>query len=264
MQNRVLFQALYQTLYQIFDADFIYDSYSSRNDKGTHRGVKRFVSFARKITRNWRRNAFVLKCDVRRFFDNVDHKILTSILARKITDQKLLGLLDKIINSFEIVTGKGLPLGNVTSQIFSNVYLNELDRFVKHELKTKYYIHYADDFVILDEKSAILADYIWHLVLFLRTRLRLEMHPQKVFMRELFTGTDFLGYVILPHRNVLRTRTKRRMMKRLSYLALGIKNEKDFLAIRPTIQSYFGMLSHCKIERIKNIIRKLFPILQQK
>jgi len=153
VRDRVLHQAVYQKLYPLFDPSFIHDSYSSRDGKGTHRGVKRFEEFARRATGNYSRNAHALKCDIRKFFDSIDHEILLKLIRRKCKDECLMKLISQIISSFEIQPEKGLPLGNVTSQIFANIYMNELDQFAKHILKAKYYIRYCDDFVIIDESK---------------------------------------------------------------------------------------------------------------
>lgn len=231
VRDRVLFQVVYQELYQIFDKAFIYDSYASRECKGTHAGVNRFEVFARKISVNYTKPAFVLKCDIRKFFDSIDHAILFSLISRKITNKKFLALIRTIIESFETSPHKGLPLGNVTSQIFANIYLNELDQFVKHTLKARHYIRYCDDFVILDESKSTLETLTGHIRTFLRGHLFLELHPHKVTIRKLQQGTDFLGYVSLPHYRVLRTRTKKRMLKRV--------NENN-------LPSYLGLLKHCR------------------
>ncbi len=246
VRDRVLYQAIYQKLYPLFDKTFIYDSYSSRNRKGTHKGVKRFDEFARKATRNYSKNAFTLKCDIRKFFDSIDHQVLLNLIKRKCTDQYLLELISKIIFSFETSHGKGLPLGNVTSQIFANIYMNELDQFAKHVLKAKYYIRYCDDFVIVNTSKDELISYISQLSNFLKDRLSLELHPKKISIRKISQGIDFLGYVSLPHYRVLRTRTKRRILKKVS---------KD------NITSYLGMLIHCKGLKIKNTILSKIMLL---
>ncbi|MEK9184852.1 MAG: reverse transcriptase/maturase family protein, partial [Patescibacteria group bacterium] len=258
VRDRVLFQAVYQKLYQIFDKTLIHDSYASRRSKGTHAGVRRFEIFSRKVSANYTQNAFVLKCDIRKFFDNIDHSILFSLISKRLKDEKLLVLIHKIIWSFETTPNKGLPLGNVTSQIFSNIYLNKLDQFTKHTLKVKYYIRYCDDFVILNRSSNVLKVLIEKIRDFLRIELLLELHPRKVTIRKLQQGNDFLGYVSLPYYRILRTKTKRRMLKQLIMLAKSIKSKNDFLSALPVIQSYLGMLSHCQSFKIKRELSDLF------
>jgi len=256
VDDRVLYQAVYQALYPIFDKHFIHDSYASRNLKGTHRGVRRFQAFARKVSGDYRRSAFVLKCDVRKFFDSIDHDILLDLLARGVSDcachgSRLQILLERIIRSFEVSPGKGLPLGNVTSQIFANIYLNELDQFVKHTLKVKYYIRYCDDFVLLSESRETLEDWARKIGYFLQEHLKLSLHPNKVTIRKLFQGTDFLGYVILPHYSVLRTKTKKRMFKTIAILAAAARvGELSEDYFRNSLASYLGMLGHCKSRKV--------------
>lgn len=180
VRDRVIYQALYQGLYQAFDKSFIHDSFASRNKKGTHKGIERFEQFSRRASRNHTQPAFVLKCDIRKFFDSIDHIILTSLIKRKIKDDLLIDLLIKIIDSFHVRTGKGLPLGNVTSQIFANIYLNELDQFCKHELRVKYYIRYCDDFVIIHNSRDFLKTAVFKIQSFLAHNLKMALHPTKV------------------------------------------------------------------------------------
>lgn len=261
--DRVLYQALYQALYPIFDRHFIHDSYASRNFKGTHRGVRRFETFARKVTKNYRERGFVLKCDVRKFFDSIDHVILLRLLRQKITDPKLLDLLEKIIGSFETASGKGLPLGNVTSQIFANIYFNEFDQFVKHTLKARYYIRYCDDFVILADNQNHLQEILGHIVWFLRDTLKMELHPNKVTIRKISQGTDFLGYVSLPYYRVLRTKTKRRMCSKIcvqtEMVRAGKVTKEHFDTV---LASYRGVLGHCEskknLEHIGRLINEIY------
>ncbi|MCX6719372.1 MAG: reverse transcriptase domain-containing protein [Candidatus Taylorbacteria bacterium] len=111
-------------MYHIFDASFIHDVYSSRDHKGTHAGVNRLEEFSRKVSRNFTSRAFVLKCDIRKFFDSIDHDILFSIISGNISDARLLDLIRTIIDSLHHTPNKGLPLGNVTSQLFANIYMN--------------------------------------------------------------------------------------------------------------------------------------------
>ena len=258
VRDRVLYQAVYRSLYPIFDPEFVHDVYSSRDFKGTHAGVKRLKVFARKISRNYTRPAFALKCDVRRFFDSVGHQILFSLISKKISDKKLLDFIYAIIDSFHHTSGKGLPLGNVTSQLFANIYMDEFDQFAKHRLKAKYYIRYCDDFVILDDSREVLERLIQPISVFLRDKLALEIHPRKLEIRKLHQGVDFLGYVSLPHYKVLRTRTKKRMLRKIEEAKILFKAgtiSKDKL--RNIVASYLGMLSHCESWSVRNQIHAM-------
>lgn len=181
VRDRMLHHAIYRKLYPLFDKVFISDSFSCRNDKGTHKAIDRFRSFARKASNNNTKTCWVLKCDTRKFFASIDHGILLGILRKHILDENIIWLLNQVINSFSSSTiappqseqyysrsekesfspdgdicRRGLPLGNLTSQLFANIYLNELDKFLKYKLKIKYYIRYADDFVVLSQNRMCL------------------------------------------------------------------------------------------------------------
>ena len=240
VRDRVLHHAIFRVLYPIFDPTFIFDSYSCRKGKGTHRAVKRLKKFARALSRSNHRNIFALKCDVKKFFDSIDQKIFTSLIRKRIKDENADRLIEKIIKSFEKEPNRGLPIGNVTSQLFANIYLNELDQYVKHELKARYYIRYCDDFVILGRKLADLLEQIKSIGQFLSTELKLKLHPDKIIVRKYSQGIDFLGYVIRPHCITLRTKTKRRIIKNA----------------RPNnLSSYIGVLKHCSGHAIEKKIK---------
>jgi RNA-directed DNA polymerase len=233
VKDRVLHHAIYRQLYPVFDRTFIADSFSCRLDKGVHRALKRFNLFALQVSRNNTRTAWILKMDIKKFFANIDHEILLDILASHISDQNVLGLLRKVIDSFSVQSNKGLPLGNLTSQLFCNVYMNEFDQFVKHKLKGKHYIRYADDFVLFSDNRQWLLEQMSLISEFLGQRLHLSLHPDKVCIRTLASGVDFLGWVNFPHYRVLRTITQRRAMKRIE-----IHPTED------TLQSYLGLATH--------------------
>lgn len=239
VRDRLLHHAIYRILYPYFDSKFILDSYSCRINKGTHKAINRFREFSRKVSKNNTKTYFVLKCDIKKFFANIDHHILKEILANNIKDQDILWLLGQVIDSFSSNHGgnasvvKGLPLGNLTSQLLVNIYMNEFDQFIKRELKVKYYIRYADDFVILSEDKKYLESILVRISEFLEKRLKLQLHPDKVYIKTLASGMDFLGWVNFPHHRVLRTTTKNRMFKNLKQ---NLKEESR--------QSYLGMLSH--------------------
>ncbi|MFC1612262.1 reverse transcriptase domain-containing protein [Patescibacteria group bacterium] len=247
VRDRLLHHAIYRILYSFFDQKFIFDSYSCRIDKGTHRAMNQFRRYCRIISQNHTRTAWVLKCDIKKFFASIDHEILKRILKRQIKDRDIFWLLENIIDSFSANdriassastpsrndNSVGLPLGNLTSQLLVNIYMNEFDQFVKRKLKTPYYIRYADDFVILHESREYLENILLKVGVFLKIRLKLSLHPDKVFIKALASGIDFLGWVHFSHHRVLRNSTKKRMFKRLSK-----KQSKEALA------SYRGLLGH--------------------
>lgn len=234
VRDRLLHHAIYRMLYPFFDRTFIADSFSCRNGKGTHRALNRFRTFGYIVGKNNTRTCWALKCDIRKFFASVDHEVLLNTLQGYIPDAQVIWLLEQVIGSFSSgEPKKGLPLGNLTSQLLANIYLNELDQFVKHRLKAEYYIRYADDFALLSGDHRILKGYIQRIRDFLRTELKLAMHPNKVFIKTLASGVDFLGWVHFPDHRVLRMSTKRRMMRR----AAGAGEEQ-------TLNSYLGLLGH--------------------
>ena len=257
VRDRVLYQAIFRKLYPIFEKTFIHDSYASRTGKGTLAGVFRLEEFARRASRNYVRPIFVLKCDIRKFFDSIDHTILFGLLKRKINDSDFLQLLAIIISNFEKSPGKGLPLGNVTSQLFANVYLNELDQYLKRTLKMPNYIRYCDDFVIVEESPEKLRALIPVVGSFLEKQLRLSLHPDKVSIRTLQQGVDFLGYVALPGYRVLRTRTKRRMFKRCRLVFEHRSGRGQEIYAKRLVSSYKGLLSHSREYRSWKLLEKL-------
>lgn len=243
VRDRLLHHAIYRVLYPYFDRKFIYDSYSCRKWKGTHRAINRFRDFGRKVSKNNTKQCFILKCDVKKFFASIDQKILLSILKYHNLDRNILWLLHQIISSFETSLNRGLPLGNLTSQLLVNIYMNEFDQYVKHRLRQKYYIRYADDFVIMSQSKEELKHTLVQIGYFLEDNLRLKLHPDKIFIKTLVSGVDFLGWVHFPNYRVLRMVTKRRMMRNL-------KSKPK----KATIQSYLGMLSHGNTFKIQNKI----------
>lgn len=248
VRDRVVHHLLYRMLYDYFDARFVYDSYSCRVHKGTHKAVERFKDFSRAASRNYTSTVWVLKCDIRKFFANIDHGVLKNILHQRIDSGEVLWLLENVIDSFH-TEGKpnvGLPLGNLTSQLLVNVYMNEFDQFVKHRLKVKHYIRYADDFVFLSRDRQYLSSLLSQIETFLKDRLCLELHPDKVSIQTLASGVDFLGWVHFPQHRVLRTVTNGRMFR-----SVTTSSEPA------VIESYRGMLvygnTHKLLERLPKI-----------
>ncbi|OGD85586.1 hypothetical protein A2696_00980 [Candidatus Curtissbacteria bacterium RIFCSPHIGHO2_01_FULL_41_13] len=252
--DRVVHHLLYKHLYALFDETFIFDSYSCRLDKGTHKAVKRLEKFSRIASKNYTQDCWILKLDIKRFFASVDHQVLKRLIAKKVKDKDILWLIDQVIDSFPLGVEplKGIPLGNLTSQIFANVYLNELDRFVKHRLKIKYHLRYADDFVILRSSKGQLLSYIDMLESFLKGSLELKLHPQKIILRKLTWGIDFCGYIVLPRYRLVRAKTRRRIFKKVLRTSPS----------QQSLESYLGHLSHANSYTLKADLKNLFYLTQ--
>jgi RNA-directed DNA polymerase len=256
VRDRVLHHAIYRKLYPFFDKTFTADSYSCRIGKGTYKAIERFEEFGLQAGKNNSRTVWVLKCDIKKFFASIDHKILLGILVGYIPDKKVLWLLGQVISSFGFNhpvplrgtpllgkggdTARGLPLGNLTSQLFCNVYMNEFDQFAKHKLKARRYVRYADDFVFLSDSKKELMLLVPKVSEFLGKELKLSLHPDKLFLKTLASGVDFLGWVNFPYHRVLRKTTSRRMFKQIYSHPT---NE--------TWQSYLGLMSHGNTYGIK-------------
>lgn len=234
VRDRLMHHALYRILYPFFDRRFIADSYSCRERKGTHRAINRFKMFANKVSRNDTRTCWILKCDIRKFFASINQDVLLAVVGKYVSDVRTVNLVAEIVSSFSTRPGTGLPLGNLTSQLLVNIYMNEFDQFVKHTLKVKHYIRYADDFALLSPDKNYLLTILSYVEVFLWERLKLELHPNKVSLETLTSGVDFLGWVHFFDHRVLRTATKKRMFRRITETA----GKKE------TVESYLGMLSH--------------------
>ena len=226
-RDRVVHHALCNVIEPIFEKTFIYDSYANRIGKGTFAAIKRFEYFQREVTKNYSVNCFVLKADIKHYFQTVDHTILLEIIKRRITDARIIWLIKQILKNHQTdEPGKGMPLGNLTSQFFANVYLNKLDQFVKHELKVKYYIRYVDDFIILHESESQLGDYKHKISAFLKTRLALELHPEKSNIMHLNRGTNFLGIRIFVHHKLLQKKNLRRFKTKITAICSDYDTSK--------------------------------------
>lgn len=264
VRDRIVHHAVFAALNPIFEPTFIAHSFSCRKDKGTHRGIDALEGMLRKVSKNATRPCYVLKCDIHHFFASVDHAILLGILEKKIKDEKLIKLLREIIGSFTsadpaLFERKGIPIGNLTSQLFANVYLNEFDQFMKHKLKVKHLIRYTDDFVIVSSDENYLRSLLPSISSFLEETLHLHLHPHKVSIRKFAQGIDFLGYIVLPHHRQMRLKTKRRMLRKLNEKASAVSagclsNERA----AQSLQSYLGVLSHADCYRLSEDLRNQY------
>ena len=226
-RDRIVHHALINVLNPIFEPCFIYDSYASRKGKGTFAALQRFDCFKRKVSCNGslkqiaRTNndvkGYVLKCDIKKYFDTVDQAALLQIISRRVEDKKIMVLIKALLDNYQTAPGKGMPLGNWTSQFFANIYLNELDQFIKHELKEKYYIRYVDDFIILHKSKNHLSS-LREKISCKIFELLLELHPQKCKILSLSNGVKFLGFqnfffyrkIVRKNINKMRQRFKRK------------------------------------------------------
>ncbi|MFH1142790.1 MAG: reverse transcriptase/maturase family protein [Candidatus Uhrbacteria bacterium] len=243
VKDRVVHQAIVNVIEPFFEKRFIYDSYSCRIGKGTLAAAERLRYFLTKSSFNNTRTTNALKGDIKKFFASVDQTILLGLLSKQISCNRTLKLLQKIISSFQVGPYKGIPLGNLTSQLFANVYMHELDRFVKFQLREKFYLRYCDDFLILHHDRKHLDELIPVIQNFLQIKLRLSIHPNKIFKRTPSQGIDFVGYVLFGRATVLRNKTVKRMIRKVN---------------QENKTSYLGLCSHADTyelqKRIKNIL----------
>ena len=206
-RDRVVHHAVCGVIEPIFERGFIYDSYANRVNKGTHRAVRRYERYRDRF-------AHVLRCDIYRYFPAIDHEDLKADVRRRVACARTLGVFDKIIDGSNeqepihlyypgddlftpVVRRRGLPIGNLTSQLFANVYLDGLDHFVKEVLRARGYLRYVDDFVLFHDDPVILSDWRERIANYL-SRRRLKLHPDKTCIVETIQPTTFLGYVLLP------------------------------------------------------------------
>lgn len=216
-RDRVVHHALCNVLIPIYERKFIFDSYANRVGKGTHRALDRCTQFMR-------RYKYVLQCDVQQFFPAVDHEVLKNILTRTIVDRAVLRLCDKIIDSgvgilrdeyqmhyfpgddlLSAARPRGLPIGNLTSQFWANVYLDQLDQFVKHDLRCPAYVRYVDDFLLFSDDKITLHYWKDQIIQRLQT-LRLTLHENRAQPRPIEQGIPFLGFTVYPDHRRLQNR----------------------------------------------------------
>ena len=285
-RDRIIHHLIINKLDPLFEKQFIYDSYSCRPCKGTHFGIKRVNQFIRQCSGNYTKNAYILKLDVEGFFMHIDKNILFSRLHTFINDkytepdkESLVELCKKVIfnNPVEncIIKGKksnwknlpatkslfhslansGLPIGNLTSQIFANFYLDSFDHYMKHELQIRYYGRYVDDFVIVHNDKEYLKSLIPQLSNFLLSTLQLTLHPKKIYLQHYSRGVKFLGAVIKPHRIYIASRTKGNFyaaIKKQNYIIQEhepTKEDKEnFIS---SMNSYLGIMKHYKTYNLR-------------
>lgn len=292
-RDRVVHHLLVPRLECIFEPEFIHDSFACRIDRGTHAAVRRLSSFMRSVTLGGRGPAWFLQLDIRSFFMNIDKEVLFGILKAHVKDAWVLELSRRIImhdctdnyiykgdpgllahvpahkSLFYVHEGKGLPIGNLTSQFFANVYLNEMDQYVKHTLKAKYYLRYMDDFILLDRSKDALIALKGSILKFLTDRLRLELKDDYALKR-VSEGADFLGYIVRPDYVLARKRVVSNLKSRLDFFNKSIVRHVEIgkhrfvihslapetvVDLRQTLASYLGHFKHANTHRL---VRGLF------
>ena len=258
VRDRVVHHLLFRYLESLFQSSFIYQSYSSQKERGTHRAVVDVAAALRAASRNYHRTVWALKLDIKKFFDSIHHETLTALLTRRVQDEHIRWLIGQVIDSYSSTQGhgRGVPIGNLTSQIFANIYLSQLDYFVKFQLRMKHYFRYADDFIILNEDEAYLKFLLELIHSFLDKKLLLTIHPQKIVLRKFHQGIDFVGSVIFPHHRILRTKTKQRMFRKARKMVERFNvGAIDEFTLQQSTQSYLGLLQHCNGNKIEEQLR---------
>jgi retron-type reverse transcriptase len=266
-RDRVVHHALVNIIEPIFERGMIYDSYANRRGKGTHKAVERFTEFSRK-------RSYVLKMDIVRYFPNMDHEILMTVIEKKIKDKDIIWLIRVILDSGREPEGhgslfyfpgddlftplerkKGLPIGNLTSQLFANIYLDGFDHFVKEDLQCRQYIRHMDDMVVFDNRKDRLRHVRVTLIEALE-RLRLTFHMNKAQYWPVSQGTDWLGYRVYPTHRYLRKSNIKRFQQRFKRLAEEYR--KDIVDIQKVKSSVMSWIGHVKHADSYNLRREIF------
>lgn len=276
-RDRVLQWSIYRLLNPLYEKTYIMDSYGCRKNKGREKAALRLQYWLRQTDRK-PVQYYYLKLDISKFFYRVDHEVLIKILKRRIKDKRLIGLLETIINSekrpfglplgvdpneidpCDMLFDKGMPIGNLTSQMFANIYMNELDQYLKHELHLKCTIRYMDDTIILHPNKAELWEIKEKIETFLSEELKLHLN-QKTVIRPTTCNIDFVGYVVNKDEIRLRSATVKRMRARIRYIKKAYEQgEMTRKEVNATMQSYFGLIEHCTNEGLKDSIIDNFSL----
>lgn len=234
---------------------FIKDTYACITNRGTHKAIDAVQKYMCICKRNWG-NYWILKCDIHKYFYSIDPNILFNIMKKYIQDKKLLNLTHKFIfdNRTENI---GIPIGNYTSQFFANIYLNELDQYVKHQLKIKYYVRYMDDFIFLlkDKKSCIKVKKL--VEEFVNNNLKLDLNEKSRYY-PCNQGVNFCGYRIWPTHRLLRNRCKRKILKKVrKWNIIWQSGNLDFSIVMPSLQSWIGHTKHADSYNFRKKVLKL-------
>ncbi|MEG1562167.1 MAG: reverse transcriptase/maturase family protein [Bacteroides sp.] len=274
-RDRVVQHAIYRQINPFYDRLFIDDSYACRKNKGSHKAADRLQYWLRQVSRKsgtW----YYLKLDISKYFYRVHHATLLKILEQRITDKRLMHLLETIINSEDTafglpagmapeecekdmwLTDTGMPIGNLTSQMFANIYMNEVDQYAKHELHAHYYIRYMDDIIVLSNDKTELSAFKEDIETFLKDRLQLDLN-KKTAIRPITAGVDFVGFRIYATHRKLKKQTARRIIHSVKHLstqlAAGEITHEDF---DRTAASYKGVMQHFNSHGLKHKLNQIY------
>jgi retron-type reverse transcriptase len=281
-RDRVVHHLLYNAIRERFENDFITDSFACIRGRGSLRACHRLEQQTRRVSCNYQEPAWFLKADIQNFFVSIDKNILHAILLRKIDEPWILRLLQKILfhdpksNCFlkgnkailakvpkhkslwHSPADKGLPIGNLTSQFFSNVYLNELDQFVKHQLKCRHYTRYVDDLVILHSEPKYLSQIYESMNQFLGKELHLSFHPKKTQIQKLENGINFVGFIVKPYRKYIRRSSVGRLKDKIRKWksAPASVTEESWMQYRAMLNSYYGLFRWANGYRLRLSLAK--------
>lgn len=240
VRDRIIHQIIYDYLLLLFNPVFITDSYASRKNKGQYLAIKTLRYFI-SLNDNKHKSCHILKCDVKKYFDSIDQYILFDFIKEKVSCEKVLKIVKEIVSSYHsrVGTSKGIPLGNITSQIFANIYLNSLDQYVKKDLRCRFYVRYNDDIAMVFNKYEDAIFIRQKIISFVKEKLKLDIPIEKTSVRKISWGVDFLGFTLLPQAILLRNKTKNKI-----YGNINRKNS----------HSYFALLKHCNSFNLKQKI----------
>jgi len=255
-RDRVVHHAICSVLDPIFDRGFIYHSYACREGKGTHAGADQVTHWLRILHRS-SESPYIFKADVKSYFASIDHRVLLSILSHRIRCDRTMHLLRDIVGSGG-VGGRGIPIGNLTSQLFANIYLNELDQFVKHTLRIKFYLRYMDDFIVLYPDKNRLQQWRYDIGEFLWSHLRLKLNGRtQIFPAR--QGVDFLGYRIWHTHRLLRKSSIKRMRRKMAkFERRYCRGEISQAEINATLQSWLGHAAHADTYNLRRALLSEF------
>lgn len=270
-RDRIVHHALCNVIEPIFEKVFIHDSYANRMGKGTHRAIRRFERFKRKVSINGRLvkhaknnnmvSGYFLKADIKHYFDTVDHCTMVRIIRKAVKDENVIWLVRQILSNHNgKIRDKGMPIGNLTSQLFANIYLNELDYFVKHGLKAKFYIRYMDDFIIFHKSEPVLYRHKRRIGEFLKT-IKLEMHEEKSRVYPLHKGAGFLGYRIFYNYKLLKKSNIRTIYNRIEKFKTNY--DEKLVSREKIMESLESWMSYARYANTLKLRRNLMKMLNK-